>query len=186
MASKRRVNDIFAPDDQVETKTIFDQAKLQSRWTAHDYMEFLKKLEKDGSDDLINWQMRIITRRMLISPAFVSLSPRATKLLMLTYNVAFLRNTPRSISRSGRKPDGDLIGKPFLCPFNLCKLYRIGTNGKQIKDAFRELIDRGFIDQIGNSHINKPNVYAHSYRWRGISWDDIDAKKLIMGAILTP
>lgn len=172
-SSSGRKADLFAPDVP-QTRDIFD--KQRTRWTKNDYIKALQSL------DFPRLKFNVWFRReMLVSPAFLMLSPRAAKLLMCCWNVTWLdpagldkRNTNKHTIDDKNTPQNEMSyeAAPFMLPYNLAEAFSVGTP-KQITKAFQELKALGFIQQLGVSRRNYPNVYERSEGWRDLSFEDV-------------
>lgn len=171
--------DLFDNPDRV--KSIFD--KDQNRWTVDDYRSVMGDARVQG---MRNFTLDILIRYLVESPAFLSLSPRATKLFIACCNATWV-NGDDSKRRPGGRDNGnrfdatkedrpDLDTAPFYCTYNYAKAFGVGTS-KQIAAAFRELKAFGFIKQKGVSRRNYPNVYEHSSEYKALTWDDINRIK---------
>lgn len=148
--------------------SIFD--KDRHHWSETDY----KKAFMEFSDRALNFSFMVITRRLLVSPAYCCLSPRAAKLLMACFNATTFESNYRDIrhvSKHGEKPC--IKCKDFMLPYNQCRVFGIRHNS-QIKQAFTELQALGFIEQIGPSRRNHPNVYRHVETYLSLTWDQAE------------
>ena len=172
-SSSGEKSDLFAPEAPA-TRDIFD--KQRSRWTKGDYIKALQSL----SDRRLKFNVWF-QREMLVSPAFLMLSPRAAKLLMCCWNVTWLdpagldkRNTNKHTIDDRSTPQNEMTYEtaPFMLPYSLAEAFGVGTR-KQITKAFQELKALGFIKQIGISRRNYPNVYKRSEGWRRLSFEDV-------------
>lgn len=162
--AKKPKKDLF--DTSPKVTDIY--SKEQQRWTPDDYIQAMEGLSDAKMAFLVCFQ-----RRMLMSPAFRSLSPRASKLLVLCWNNTWMEPSGdrRSIGKHGRGKVYE--AEPFHCPYNLAIAFGVGSR-KQISEAFRELKSFGFLDQVGVSKRNSPNVYKRSTRWESLTADDIN------------
>lgn len=146
-------------------------SKDQQRWTPDDYVQAMEGL----SDAKMAFQV-CFQRRMLMSPAFRALSPRASKLLILCWNNTWMEpvGERRSIGKHSTSKQGKQIyeAEPFMCPYNLAVAFGVGSR-KQISEAFQELKALGFLDQVGVSKKNSPNIYKRSVRWESLTAEDI-------------
>lgn len=165
--------DLYNQDAPV-TRDIF--SKCRARWTKNDYIKALRGL----SDRRLNFNVWF-KREMLVSPAFLMLSPRGSKLLMCCWNVTWLdpvgldkRNTGKHNidDRNTPQPEMTYETAPFMLPFSLAEAFGVGTR-KQITQAFRELKALGFVEQIGISRRNYPNIYRRSDGWKELSFEDV-------------
>lgn len=163
----KRKTDLF----DTSPKVIDIYSKDQQRWTADDYVQAMSSLSDAKMDFNVSFE-----RRMLMSVAFRMLSPRATKLLMLCWNNTWMEpvGDRRSIGKHGISKQGKQVyeAEPFMCPYNLCVAFGVGSR-KQISEAFRELKALGFLDQVGVSKKNYPNIYKRSVRWESLTAEDI-------------
>lgn len=166
--------DLFAPDIPDDISDIFK--KDRNKWSKDDYIKAFRGL----SDGQLRFKVQF-QREMLVSPAFLGLSPRGTKLLVCCWNVTDLvpegkKNRPigkHEINSKGiMAHEIEWNPKPFFCPYNLAEAFGVGTP-KQITKAFQELKALGFIEQIGISRRNYPNVYKRSEGWRRLSFEDV-------------
>jgi hypothetical protein len=162
------MSDLFATATE-EPRSIFD--KDRHRWTADNYRQALSQLP----DKLLNFSFLMITRRMIVSPAYLSLSPRAAKLLIACVNATWISETYRDrrnvCKHVPNKPDR-IKTEPFMLPYSLCEVFSVGSRN-QIKKAFDELKAFGFIAQVGRSWYNKPNIYRHIEDYLNLTWADI-------------
>lgn len=152
-----------------EPRTIFDRDK--QRWNADDY----RMAMQDLPDKLLNFSFLMITRRMVISPAYLSLSPRASKLLMCCINNTWVSESYRDRRNTNKHiPDTpkQIQVEQFTCPYSLAMAFGVGTCRNQIKAAFDELKLYGFIRQVGKSWYNRPNVYEHVETYLSLSLTD--------------
>lgn len=162
--------DLFKESLDDEPRSIFD--KDRHRWTVDDYREALGSLH----DKLLNFSFLMITRRMVVSPAYLSLSPRASKLLVACINATWIDeayNDRRNLRKHTDKPS-KIKTQPFMMPYNLALAFNVGTCRNQIKVAFDELKALGFIAQVGTSWYNRPNVYQHIEDYLSLSWSDLN------------
>ena len=160
--------DLFAVDT-TEPRSIFD--KDRHRWTSDDYREALSRLP----DKLLNFSFLMLNRRMVVSPAYLSLSPRASKLLIACINATWISESykdRRNVNKHNPDKPNKIKTEPFLLPYSLAEVFNIGDR-HQIKGAFNELKLYGFIVQVGKSWRNRPNIYRHVEDYLNISWADI-------------
>lgn len=156
-----------------EPKTIFD--KDRRRWNVDDYRIALSQLP----DKLLNFSFLMITRRMVVSPAFLSLSPRSAKLLIACINATWIEDSykdTRNLNKHNPGKHDAIKTLPFNCPYSLAQVFNVGSR-KQVKEAFDELKSYQFIVQVGKSWYNRPNVYRHVEGYLNLTWEDCDQIK---------
>lgn len=171
--------DLF--NNTIKVKSPFD--KERSRWTVDDYRSAMG----DRSFPARNFTLDILIRFLVESPAFLSLSPRATKLFIACVNATWI-NSDVTTKRPGKRKANseydrekedrpDLDAEPFYCPYAYAKVFGVGSD-KQIAQAFRELKAFKFIEQVGVSRRNMPNIYRHISGYKALTWADCQALKL--------
>lgn len=164
-SSSKRKPDLLKPDAP-GVKDIFD--KQRERWTRDDYEAAMGQL----SDSLMEFNVSV-QRRTLVSPAFLALSCRASKLFIACLNSAWRARAGGDVRNVNKHTDKLTYSfEPFMLPYNLAAAFNIGSK-KQIAQAFAELKSFGFIVQEGVSHYNRPNVYRISDEHLRLTKEDI-------------
>ena len=148
---------------------LFD--KQRERWTKEDYRIALGQL----TDKKLNFSILMLTRRTMVSPAFLELSPRATKLLLCAMNNTWVAESYKDRRNTNKHTEGIasvIETEEFVCPYSLAEAFGVGSR-KQIKEAFAELKALGFIEQIGVRKPNAMNVYIHSQDHLKLNYEQV-------------
>lgn len=166
---------------------LFDICKKpKQRRTVEDY----QKGWTDVPDEVRNFVFSFIDRWMLLSPAFLSLSPVATKLyLCCINNTKFPQKYKRSRRPTKRRAGSSrittmnkpMLTDPFMCPYRMVEAFGVSKNRQQIADAFNELRALKFITQIGVSRSDKASVYQHCYDYIDLTVEDVKQIKNDLG-----
>lgn len=149
-----------------------ESGESRKRWSQQDYLDSLKSL----TDAQLNFNFQYITRRMLISPAFRILTPRAVKLLLLCINASWYKSDKNSNRRNiGKHAMGKVeTVKPqkFMLPYNFIKCFGISSHD-QIHKAFEELKAFKFLKLVRDGKQRQPNVYQLINKYQVLSDSDV-------------
>lgn len=169
--------DLFAPEEL--PSDIFDIAKKpKQRRTVDDYLKGWASVP----DEVKNFVFSFIDRWMLLSPAFLALSPVATKLYLCCINNTKFPKKHKRVRRPTKRRIGasrqttmneGMLTDPFMCPYRMAEAFGVSKNRQQIADAFNELKALKFITQIGISRSDRASVYRHSYGYIDLTEDEV-------------
>lgn len=163
------MTDLF---EQLRADLDRESGESRKRWSQQDYLDSLKNL----TDAQLNFNFQYITRRMVVSPAFRSLSPRAVKLLLLCINASWYTSDKNSSRRNiGKHAVGKVeTVKPgrFMLPYNFIKCFGI-TSHDQIHKAFTELKELKFLRLVKDGKQRQPNEYQLISKYQDLSESDV-------------